>query len=127
MDHDDLRFTANHEWVRLNKFNVARIGITDFAQRRYGDAMYVELPEEDSEHEQFDPVGVIEGENILAELCVPFTGRIVSINEEVEEDPTLLNNDPMGDGWLFEIELAHEDEMDDLMTSEEYEVFVRNS
>ncbi len=126
MYQDDLKYTKTHEWVNVNKNNIARIGVTEHAQDSFGKVLFVELPEPDGEHEQFDSIAVIEAENMLSELYAPLSGRIITINEELEEDPTIINHDPYGDGWILEIEMTHEDELDELLDYSEYQEFLQN-
>ncbi len=121
---DDLKFTKTHEWVHLNKNNIGRIGITDHAQQRLGKILFVELPEMDRELEQFDAFFVVESESVLSEIYAPISGRVVTINEELDDDPTIINHDPYGDGWIVEVELSHESEIDDLMSYAEYGQFL---
>lgn len=124
MDQDELKYTKTHEWARILKNNIARIGITDFAQERLGKVLFVELPETDIEHEQFDSIAVIEADAMLSELYTPLSGRIVAVNEEIEEDPTIINHDPYGDGWIMEIEISSEQEVDDLLDYSQYQQFL---
>lgn len=121
---DDLKYTKTHEWVKLFKNSRARIGVTDYAQRRFGKVLFVELPEIDSEYEQFDSFAVIEADNMLSEVYAPLSGKVIAVNEELEEDPTIINHDPYGDGWLLELELIHRDEIESLMDYEEYQKYL---
>ncbi len=124
MYKDDLMYTSTHEWVRISKKNKARIGIAEHAQSKLGNILFVQLPEIDSEHEQFDSCAVIEAANLLTEVYSPLSGKILNINYELEDDPGLINQDPYDDGWLFEIEIYDEDELDDLMDYESYQKFL---
>lgn len=124
MYKDDLMYTSTHEWVRLSKKNRARIGIAEHAQSKLGNILYVQLPDLDSEHEQFDSCAVIEADNMLTEVYSPLSGKITHINEELEEEPGLINQDPYDDGWLFEIEISDEDELDGLMDYDAYQKFL---
>ncbi len=126
MLQDDYQYTKTHEWVKVYKNNIARIGVTDFAQESFGKVMFVELPETDVEHEQFDSVAVIEAENMLQELYSPLSGRVVTVNEELDEDPTIINHDPLGDGWILELEITHESEIDELMDYAEYQEYLQS-
>lgn len=124
MYQDELKYTKTHEWVQLYKDNIARIGVTDYAQDRFGKVLFVELPEIESEHEQFDPIVVIEAEKMLSEVFSPLSGRIIKLNEELDEDPTIINHDPYGDGWILEVELAHENEIEGLMDYDMYQQYL---
>lgn len=123
---EELVYTKTHEWVKVYKNNIVRIGVTDYAQSQFGNIVFVELPAVDEEHEQFDAFIVIEGENMLSEIYAPLSGKVVNVNDDIEEDPTIINHDPYGDGWIVEMELSHEDEVDMLMSFEEYSGFVEN-
>ena len=103
MYQEDLKYTKTHEWVKMYKNHIARVGVTDHAQGRFGKVLFVELPEVDGEHEQFDSFVVIEAEGMLSEVYAPVSGKIVEVNEELDEDPTLINHDPYGDGWLVKV------------------------
>lgn len=124
MYQEDLRYTKTHEWVKLYKNSKARVGVTDFAQQRFGKVLFVELPEIDAEYEQFDSFAVIEADNMLSEVYAPLSGKVTAVNEELDEDPTIINHDPYGDGWILELELLHRDEVDSLMGYEEYQQFL---
>lgn len=121
---DELKYTKTHEWVRIGRNNTARIGITEHAQKKFDNILFVELPEIDSDLEQFDSFGVIESENTVTELFAPLSGKVISINEELEEDPKIINHDPYGDGWLIDLEMFNEDEAIELMDAKEYEEFI---
>jgi len=124
MYQEDLKYTKTHEWVKIYKNNKARVGVTDFAQQRFGKVLFVELPEIDGEHEQFDSFVVIEAENMLSEVYAPLSGKVINVNEELDEDPTIINHDPYGDGWIIELEISHRDEIDSLMDYEEYQKYL---
>jgi glycine cleavage system H protein len=127
MYQDELKYTKTHEWVQISKKNIARIGVTDHAQESFGKVLFVELPEVDDEHEQFDSIAVIEAENMLSELYSPVSGRIINVNEELEEDPTVINHDPLGDGWILEIEMTNEEELAELMDYDQYRKYLKAS
>ena len=120
---EELHYTRTHEWVMLDR-DIARIGITFHQQKELDNIVYVELPELNTQVEQFVPFGVIESVKTMVEVCAPLSGRVIAINEELEEDPTLINQDPYGDGWIVEIEILDENEIKNLMTSKEYQDFL---
>ena len=124
MHKDDLRFTKTHEWVLLYQNNIARVGVTEFVQQSFGNVLFVEMPEIDGEHEQFDSLVIIEAENMLSEAYSPISGKVIKINEEIEHDPTIINHDPYGEGWILELEITHENEIDSLMDYDEYQEFL---
>ncbi len=125
MYQDDLKYTKTHEWVRLYKNQVARIGITDHGLEQFGAILFVDLPEVGSDHDQYDSFVLIEGDNMLSEIDLPLSGRILDVNEELNEDPSIINHDPYGDGWIVEIEIAHDYEIEHLMDYEEYQDYLK--
>lgn len=118
----DLMYTNDHEWVKVVG-NEAYIGITDFAQNQLGDIVYVELPEIDDELEIEDSFSAIESVKAAADVYMPVSGRVVEVNEALLDDPALINTDPY-DNWIAKVELSDKSQLDDLMTSEEYENFL---
>lgn len=121
MDYpDELKYTREHEWIRDNGDGTATIGITDFAQSELGDIVFVELEPVGFEFAQEEIFGTVEAVKTVSELFAPVDGEIIGINEQLEESPELVNEDPYGEGWMIKIELSESDQLDDLMTSEEY-------
>ncbi|QQY79378.1 glycine cleavage system H protein [Keratinibaculum paraultunense] len=118
----DLYYTEDHEWVKVEG-GEAYIGIADYAQDQLGDIVYVELPEIDDEFEQGEAFSAVESVKAAADVYMPIDGKIIEINEELLDDPALLNEDPY-ENWLVKIEIADKSQLDDLMTSEEYEKFL---
>lgn len=121
MTPEDLHYTEEHEWVRLEE-GEATIGITDFAAGELGDIVYVELPEVGREFEKGEALGTIETVKAVEEIFAPVTGRIVAVNESLADQPELMNGDPYQDGWICRIELQGEPE--GLLTPAEYEDIV---
>ncbi|WP_254544494.1 glycine cleavage system protein GcvH [Halomarina pelagica] len=117
---DDLYYLETHEWARIED-GTARIGITDFAQDELGDVVFVELPDEGDELEQEAQFGVIESIKAVSDLYAPLSGTVSAVNEDLFDAPELVNEDPFGDGWMLELEGVDEDELDALLTPEEYE------
>ena len=103
---DDLRYTKDHEWVKLEGDNRVRIGITDYAQDALTDVVYVELPDADEEFAEHDSMGVVESVKSVSDIFAPVEGRVVESNKRLEDEPELLNTDPYGDGWYCVMELA---------------------
>lgn len=121
----DLRYTKEHEWVRLEEDDsMARVGISDFAQRELGDIVFVEIEAVDSEIERDDAFGTVEAVKTVSELFMPLTGRIIEVNEELESHPERVNEDPYGKGWMIRIAVADASEIDDLLTADQYESIV---
>ena len=102
---DDLRYTKDHEWVKLTG-NTARIGITDYAQEALTDVVFVELPDVGDVFGDHDSMGVVESVKSVSDIFSPFAGKILAVNKDLDDAPELLNQDPYGKGWFCEIELA---------------------
>ena len=116
---DDCRYLDSHEWVRRQN-GTARIGISDFAQDELGDVVFVELPSEGDELTKGDDFGVIESIKAVSDLYAPVSGTVTAVNDELVEEPELVNESPFGEGWMIELELSDESELDDLLSPEEY-------
>jgi glycine cleavage system H protein len=116
---DGLYYTEDHEWLRLDD-GTARVGITDFAQSELGDIVFVEMEPEGTELGQHDVFGTVEAVKTVSELYMPVSGTISAINTELETAPELVNDDPYGDGWMVELELADEEELEALMDADTY-------
>lgn len=118
---DDLRYTDDHEWLRVeDDGTTAVIGITDFAQRELGDIVFVELEPLDTELDQDDVFGTVEAVKTVSELYMPVSGTIVAHNDALESNPEQVNDDPYGEGWMVKIEMDDPDEIDDLMEADDY-------
>jgi len=106
----DLSYTAEHEWVSApNADGIVRVGITDFAQDALGDVVYAQLPEPGTTVNGNDVVGEVESTKSVSDIYAPVSGEIVSRNEALDSDSALINSDPYGDGWLFEVKLSEAD------------------
>jgi glycine cleavage system H protein len=116
-----LKYTESHEWVDADENGNARIGITDHAQEALGDLVFVELPTVGDEISQGDPCAVVESVKAASDIYTPVSGRVIAINEELDADPAIINSDPYGDGWLFEVELFDTEELEGLKDAEGYE------
>ena len=117
---EDLKYSAEHEWVRAGNANTVRIGITDYAAEALGDIVYVSLPTVGEDVAAGDSCGELESPKSVAEVFTPVSGVVVAVNDALVEAPETVNAEPYGAGWLFEIELANAEEVDDLMDSDEY-------
>jgi glycine cleavage system H protein len=116
---DDLRYTADHEWVRGDSGTV-RVGITDYAQEALGDVVYVTLPEVGASVEKGGAVGEVESTKSVSDIFAPVAGTVSARNDKLEEHPELINSDPYGEGWILEIELGDQAELDDLLDAAAY-------
>ncbi|MEF9934001.1 MAG: glycine cleavage system protein GcvH [Clostridium sp.] len=117
-----LLYTTDHDWVKVEG-NKAYVGISAYAEHQLGSIVYVELPEVDSEVSQGESCGVVESVKAATDLHAAVSGTIVEANEEVEDDPTLLNQDPYAN-WIYAVEISDASELDGLMTAEKYEAFL---
>lgn len=118
----DLSYTAEHEWVSApDADGVVRVGITDFAQDALGDVVYAQLPEPGTTVKGNDVVGEVESTKSVSDIYAPVSGEIVSRNDALDTDSALINSDPYGDGWLFEVRLSEADAIETLLSASEYE------
>lgn len=120
---EDLRYTREHEWVALQG-DVAIVGITDHAQEQLGDVVYVELPGVGDRVSKAEPFGVVESTKAVSDVYAPVSGEVTEINDDLPDNPELVNEDPYGDGWLVKIQVADPSELDDLMSAAEYRAFL---
>lgn len=116
----DLHYTASHEWVRV-KGTVATVGITDYAQHQLGDLTFVELPEPGDSVASGDEIAVVESVKAASDIYAPVGGTVQAVNTDMLDDPSPINSDPFGDGWLFKIEMESPEEAEDLLTPDAYE------
>jgi len=121
----DLYYTEDHEWLKVEG-EEAYIGLADFAQDSLGDIVYVELPEVDDEFEKEEGFSAVESVKAAADVFMPVDGKIIEVNEELLDDPALLNEDPYKN-WIVKIEMSDKAQLDDLMTAEEYEKFLEEA
>jgi len=117
---DDRRYLESHEWAHRDG-DAVRVGISDFAQDELGDVVFVELPDVGEEVTAGGEFGVVESIKAVSDLYAPVGGEVTAINEELFDAPELVNDDPYGEGWMLEIELEDEDDLDDLLSAAEYE------
>ena len=116
---NDLYYASTHEWLRIDE-NIATVGITDFAQNQLSDITFVELPDVGREVEAGDEVAVVESVKAASDIYAPVAGTIVEVNGDLEDSPDMINASPYNAGWLFKIEVRKEEDVDNLMSSEEY-------
>lgn len=117
---DDLKYTAEHEWVRGAGSKTVRVGITDYAQSALGDVVYVSLPEVGADVEKGAAVGEIESTKSVSDLYAPLSGTVTARNERLDESPDLINSDPYGEGWILELEVRDEGQTADLLDAAAY-------
>jgi glycine cleavage system H protein len=120
---DDLKYTAEHEWVRDpgDTEGAVRVGITDHAQQALGDIVYVDLPEVGTTVEAGSPCGELESTKSVSDVYAPVTGEVVARNDSLDATPELVNNDPYGGGWLFEVVPSDASQLDGLLDAATYE------
>lgn len=119
----ELKYSEEHEWVKVEGDKV-RIGITDFAQSELGDIVFVELPEVGDDLEANEPFGSVESVKTVSELYAPVSGKVVEVNEELDDSPELVNESPYEKAWMIVIEPSNRSELDKLMTAEQYEKMI---
>ncbi len=115
----DLRYTADHEWIRLEG-DIATVGVTDYAQCELGDIVFVEVETEGEELDAEEVFGTIEAVKTVSDLFLPVAGEIVEFNSALEDDPSLINNDPFGDGWIIKVKVSDTSDVEALMNADAY-------
>lgn len=119
----EMMFTEDHEWVRVEG-GVATVGITDYAQDQLGDIVFIELPEQGKELAQGDDAAVVESVKAASDIYAPLSGDVEEVNEALEADPSVVNQDAEGEGWLFTLTLSDTGELENLMDADAYKAFV---
>lgn len=119
----DLEYSNEHNWVRSEGSDL-RIGITEFAQSELGDIVFIELPEVGDEIVAGDPFGNVESVKTVSELYAPVSGTVVEVNEELVNNPELVNDSPYENAWMVVIEASDEDELDELLSPEQYKALI---
>lgn len=120
---DNLKYTKDHEWVRVEG-EVATIGITEYAAEQLGDIVYIELPKEGEEVSQGEPFGVIESVKAVSDLYGALSGTVTEINDSIAENPETLNEDCYEEGWLIRVQLKDKEELGKLMTPAQYQAHI---
>ena len=123
MNLEDLKYTNDHEWVRL-KGDIAYVGITNFAQGELGDIVYVEIETLNQKIEQGEVFGTVEAVKTVSDLFMPISGEIIKINQKLESEPQLVNNDPYGEGWMVKIKYDDVSQFDQLLDLTSYEKLI---
>lgn len=117
----DLLYSEQHEYLKpTDEDGVYTVGVTDFAQGELGDVVFVELPNRGSSFNQMDVFGTIEAVKAVSDLYCPVQGEIVGVNEALEDDPSLVNSDPYGEGWMVRLKVTNPVELDELLTADGY-------
>lgn len=123
---DDLHYTSEHEWVRVEPDGTVTIGITDYAQAQLGDIVFVELPKaaDETEVTKDEPFAVVESVKAASDIYAPISGKILEVNEELADSPNTINEDPYGDGWLVRMQPKNVEDVEELLDSDGYEELV---
>ncbi|MBT8450239.1 MAG: glycine cleavage system protein GcvH [Gammaproteobacteria bacterium] len=116
----ELKYSKEHEWVRIDDDGNAIVGITDHAQELLGDMVYVELPDVGTTVAIEDETGVVESVKAASDVYAPVSGEIIEVNESLADEPESINTDPYGTGWLYKISLLNETDVDEMLTPDEY-------
>mgnify|MGYP001070889618 FL=1 len=120
---EEVKYTEEHEWVMVEG-DVVTIGITDFAQDQLGDVVFVELPEVGEQLQSGKPFGVVESVKAVSDVYAPVTGEVVEVNDNLPDDPEMINNSPYDEGWMLKIKLSDPTQLDELMDVDAYQAFI---
>ena len=121
-----LKYSEDHEWLRIDDDTTVTIGITDFAQEQLGDVVYVELPEEGKQVTKDEDIAVVESVKAASDIKSPVSGSVLEVNQQLGDDPEKVNTDPTGEGWFLKLKLDDPSEIDQLMDEEAYLSFIKN-
>ena len=124
MNPADLRYSKEHEWLRMESDDVGVVGITEFAADSLGDVVFVELPEVGAKLAQFEKMGEIESVKAVSDLFTPVSGEVVEVNEELVDGPQLVNDSPFHFGWMLRVRIGDTSEVDNLLSAEEYDALI---
>ncbi len=124
MSPDDRKYSKEHEWVKMEDSTQALAGITVYAQDQLGDIVYVDLPKTGATIKFMEKMGEVESVKAVSDLFSPITGEVTEVNERLLDHPELVNEDPLGEGWMVRVTVVDAAELDQLMSAEEYEAFI---
>ncbi|MDM4765184.1 glycine cleavage system protein GcvH [Pelomonas sp. SE-A7] len=122
-----IKYTPDHEWLKIEADGTAIVGITVHAQEALGDVVFVDLPEVGKSYAEKEVAGVVESVKAAADVYMPVDGEITEVNEDLRNDPALANTDPLNSGWFFKVKLSNPGQLDALMDSTAYDELVKNS
>ncbi len=122
-----LKYSEDHEWLRVDDDTTVTIGITDFAQDQLGDVVYVELPDEGKQVTKDEDIAVVESVKAASDIKSPVSGSVLEVNQQLSDEPEKVNTDPTGEGWFFKLKLDDPSEIDQLMDEAAYLSFIKNS
>ena len=121
----NLKYTKDHEWIKIDDDNSAVVGITEFATDSLGDVVFIELPEPGTNIKQFEKIGEIESVKAVSDIFTPISGEVVEQNTELIDSPELVNNSPFKDGWMFRVQNINTAELKNLMEVHEYDLLIK--
>jgi glycine cleavage system H protein len=121
---EDLKYTEEHEWVAATEGGRVRVGITDYAQEQLGEVVFVQLPEVGQKVDAGAPAGEVESTKSVSEIYAPVSGEVSAVNEALDDQPELINSDPYGAGWIFELTGTDPDALDGLLDAEAYDAVI---
>ena len=121
---EDRRYAPSHQWARQEPDGTVTVGITDYAQDQLGDIVFVELPASGESVKQMEKFGEIESVKAVSELYCPVTGEVLEANTALADNPQLVNDDPYGDGWMLRIRLSDPNEIEKLLSAQDYDEFI---
>ena len=120
---DDLLYTDEHEWVKIDEAT-ATIGVTDYAQGELGDIVFIEFPDLNLNFTKGESIGSIEAVKTVSDIYMPLSGKVLELNEQLNDNPEIVNNNPFDNGWIIKLQITNIDEISKLMSSEEYKIFI---
>ena len=126
MNPEDRHYSSEHEWAKPEVDGSVQIGITEFAQEQLGDIVFVELPSVGAYIDQMQKIGEVESVKSVSDIFSPIAGQVIEANQSIVENPESVNQDPYGDGWLIRILPSKPDQLDQLMSAGEYELFLNS-
>ena len=121
---EDVKYTEDHEWGKLEN-DILTIGITDFAQSELGDIIFVEFPDLNTKVSEKDSIGTLEAVKTVADIYSPISGEIIELNDQLEDVPELINEDPYNKGWILKIKINDKNDYDSLLTSDDYKNIIK--
>lgn len=122
----ELKYTREHEWVRLDDDTTVTVGITDHAQAELGDLVFVEVPETGTSYASGDAAAVVESVKAASDIYAPLAGEVVEANEALADNPELINGDPYGEGWIFRLKVENPDTIGELLDADAYTEFAES-
>lgn len=120
----DLRYSQDHEWIKIESGNIAVIGITDYAQGELGDIVFVDVPSVGSSVAANEVFGSVEAVKTVSDLFCPVAGKVLELNSELESNPQFINEDPYGQGWIIKLEVSNPADLESLLSSEAYNTLI---